>query len=63
MNTLGFPQKPRVFQGTLSRRAGKASLLELRHPISENRHGGAQKIKTMEASSDGTIDKRNHQFI
>jgi flagellar basal body rod protein FlgB len=63
MNTPGFPQKPWVFQETLSRRAGKTALLELRHLISENRHVGAQKIKTMEASSDGMIDTRNHQVI
>jgi hypothetical protein len=37
--------------------------LELRHPKSAKRQVGAQKIKTMEASSGGMIDKRNHQFF
>jgi hypothetical protein len=37
--------------------------LELRHTKSAKRQVGAQKIKTMEASSDGMIDKRNHQFL
>jgi len=64
MNTSGFPLKPLKtwvlgFQETLSRRAGKASLLELRHPISA-KCGGSRM--TMEASLDGVI-ARNHQFV
>jgi len=37
--------------------------LELRHPKSAKRQVGAQKIKTMDASSGGMIDKGNHQLL
>ena len=60
---LGFSPQTPGFSRNTSQKGRKNFLVGIAPSQVSKMSSGAPKIKTMEASSDGTIAERNHQFL